>query len=146
MMKYRKIGERFSTSKGTFEVVEGHCSDGCVFWTGKNNPLSNCRINAFARQIFGECYTIDEGFHSYSENVVLTITERGYEPLLRIDVMYEGRILNMMWGVSGRDNPVILECRILEGSTYCENEWGELVSEAITVDSIIIIDEHKEKG
>lgn len=55
MKKYRKIGERFSTSKGTFEVVEGHCSDGCVFWTGKNNPLSNCHINAFARQIFGEC-------------------------------------------------------------------------------------------
>lgn len=55
MKKYRKIGERFSTSKGTFEVVEGHCTDGCVFWTGKNNPLSCCRINGFARMIFGEC-------------------------------------------------------------------------------------------
>lgn len=55
MMKYREIGEKFSTSKGTFEVVEGHCADGCVFWTGKSDFICNCRINGFARAIFGEC-------------------------------------------------------------------------------------------
>lgn len=55
MAKSRKIGEKFSTSKGTFEVKEGHCQDGCVFWTGSLDFLHKCRINNFARDIFGEC-------------------------------------------------------------------------------------------
>lgn len=90
----------------------------------------------------GECYTIDEGFHSYSENVALKITERGYEPLLRIDIVYGGSVVGVRWAHPDRI-PIILECHIPEGAAYCENEWGEIVSESITVDGIAIMDGKK---
>lgn len=51
----RKIGERFSSEKGTFEVREGKCVDGCFLWTGKYNLLDLCRGNAFDHQFCGNC-------------------------------------------------------------------------------------------
>lgn len=91
----------------------------------------------------GECYTIREGFHSYEENCLLSLTENKHDMLKRIDFTYEGRISWTTWAYPDR-MPVILECHIPEGSTYYENEWGEMVSESITVDSIATIEGTKE--
>lgn len=78
----------------------------------------------------GEYYGIDEGFHSYSDKVKPRFDKS-------LCVAFNGGVAAGIW-MDYDKIPVIVECHIPKDSEYYENEWGEMVSEAITVDSITI--------
>jgi len=54
--KCRKIGTKFTTSVGTFEVVEAtdKC-EGCFMHRDTPDKLNQCKHNAFSRQLAGAC-------------------------------------------------------------------------------------------
>lgn len=54
--KCRKIGTKFATSVGTFEVVEAtdKC-EGCFMHRDTPDKLNQCKHNAFSRQLAGAC-------------------------------------------------------------------------------------------
>lgn len=90
-------------------------------------------------------YEINAGFHSYSHEktkVKMTYHYNGDDRKL-IEVLFGDQNCTIdYFKVSHYDtiDIVRVECTIPEGSTYYENANGEIVSNAITIDSITTIE------
>lgn len=56
VQKSRKIGSKFTTSVGTFQVVEAHnMCNGCFLYRDTKDPLNRCKHTQLSRKLTGPC-------------------------------------------------------------------------------------------
>lgn len=86
----------------------------------------------------GKYWTIETGYHSYSKE--LWYTTRGIVCIFAHCKAGCGKMMSY-YPDTPKDTLVLIECTVPEGCTYYENEFGEIVSDTISIDKIVCLEE-----
>lgn len=95
-------------------------------------------------------YGVHNGFHSYNPDKVSVRATHDYNefnipsdlPLFNLDLIeiFSENGIRLDYFCVIKESLTRMECTIPEGATYYENEYGEIVSDAIVVNSIETIE------
>ena len=106
---------------------------GCTYTHGK--PLVLHDPGAFC----GTSYYINEGFHSYNSSKVVLDQHWSYYDVVWSATRDGHKLCPYSIPPSWRPPLYKMQCIIPKGTTYYENQYGEIVSEAIVVKGFHII-------
>lgn len=82
----------------------------------------------------GITLVINEGFHSFSREKLEVVRHQNSRNLYAYRIRMDGTKRQLD---SYMVSPIVVSCTIPKGSTYYENEMGEIVSDAIRIDEFI---------